>query len=82
MIKLLTDKESFKECKAVYSALGDSFTVEEKPRGTMKTKTITFENEKDAKLCVQIIECYLGLEDYIMAECDRNIAVIRYNIEE
>lgn len=83
MIKLFTDEENLKECKAVYS--GDvllGFTTKGKPRGTMETKTITFENERDAKLCVQIIECYLGLEDYIMAVCDRNTVVIRYNIKE
>lgn len=82
MIKLLTDNENVEECKVIYSDSGDSFNVKGKLRGAMKSETITFENEEQAKLCVKIINYYLGLNDYIMAEHEGNIAVIRYNIEE
>lgn len=50
-----------------------------------KTEKIGFENERDAKLCVQIINLCLDLDGYIKAEQDdeyKQIVHIKYGIKE
>lgn len=83
MKKLLTSKEMFANCRNVYNADYNAFTVEGEPRGKMhqgKLGPMEFESFMLMKYCFK----NMGLEDYIEMEYDEEskTALIRCIIDE